>query len=130
MKLEEQKEYLGQDFERTVLINGKAETAPSITIAREPFLLERYEFDKIIKGENFVLTIANVLLGASIGLFINMISKFIGSKFDSSIKFEKWEVFAFLIALVLMAICYLINKLLTSEKNIIVNKIKSHFEKS
>lgn len=130
MTQEEQNNYSGQNLEHTTYVNGNLETNPIITIARKPFLLERYDFDKVIKGESFVLSIANTLLGAVVGLFINMIAKLIGSKVNDKITFEDWEVYAFLVALVLMLICYGINKLVPNEKRDIINKIKKHFENS
>lgn len=89
---------------------------PQITILRKTYLLERYDFDKLIKGESFFLTLASILLGAVIGLFINMLAKLIGSKIDNTIKFDSWELYAFFIALVLMIICYSVDYFVPNER--------------
>lgn len=123
-----QQTYTGQTFTTPVYVNGNLQTDPQITIARIPYLLERYDFDKIIRGESFWLTIAQTLLGAALGLFLNLISKLIGSKIDSSITFDNWELYAFLIALFLMGISYLINHFVPNEKRRIVKRIRQHFE--
>lgn len=127
---EQQNEYTGQEFNQPVYVNGNPETNPEITVARIPFLLERYEFDKISKGGGFWTNMANILLGGAIGLFINMIAKLIGSKMDNSIVFDTWEVYGFIIALILMGLCYLIDYFVPNEKRRIKNKITEHFEKS
>lgn len=126
----EQNEYTGQEFNQPVYVNGNPETNPKITVARIPFLLERYEFDKISKGDGFWTNMANILLGAAIGLFINMIAKLIGSKMDTSIVFEKWELYGFIIAIILMGICYVVDSCVPNEKRKIKKKITEHFEKS
>ncbi len=122
--------YTGQTFTAPVYVNDNMTTNPQIRIARQPYLLERYDFDKIIKGESFWFTIAQALLGAAIALLLNMIAKLIGNKIDPKIAFDAWEVFAFLIALVLMGLSYLINQLVPNEKRRLVDRIKKHFENS
>ncbi|MCR1026644.1 hypothetical protein NQT66_17630 [Cellulophaga baltica] len=122
--------YSGQTFNQPVMINGAVMTNPQITIPRPPYLLERYDFDKLIKGESFFLTLANILLGAVIGLFINMLARLIGSKIDPTITFENWEIYAFLIALVLMTICYIIHHFVPNERRRIIKIVKEHFENS
>jgi hypothetical protein len=120
--------YTGQTFNQTVYINGEIATAPQITIAREPYLLERFDFEKIKNSVGYLNGIANTLLGASIGLFINMIAKLIGSKIDTSIKFDNWEIYAFLITLILMCIFFLIDYFVPNERKKIIKKIFNHFE--
>ena len=122
--------YSGQNLTQTVMFNGAVVTNPQIAIPREPFLLERYYFDKLIKGDSVFLTLANTILGAVIGLFINMLAKLIGSKIDKKIIFDNWEVFAFLIALGLMIICYVIHYIVPNERRRIIAKINEHFENS
>lgn len=111
-----------------IYVNGILMTDPKITIARIPYLLERYEFEKIIKVESFWLTLAQILLGTTIGLFLNMAAKYFGSMLSLTSNFECWEVIAFLISLVLMGICYGINCLVPNEKRRIENKIKQYFK--
>lgn len=127
---QEPQTYAGQTFTATVYVNGSQQTNPVITIARPPYLLERYDFDKIITGDSFWLTLAQMFMGAAIGLFVNMLSKLVGSKIDSRIVFDTWEVYAFLIALVLMGLCYGINYLVPNEKRRVVERIKRHFDNS
>lgn len=120
--------YTGQTFNQTVYINGEIATAPQITIAREPYLLERYDFEIIKSSKGYLNGIANTLLGATIGLFINMIAKLIGSKIDTSIKFDNWEIYAFLITMVLMGIFFGIDSIVPNERKKIIKKICYHFE--
>jgi len=120
--------YTGQTLNQTVYINGTIAVAPQITIAREPYLLERFEFDKIKNSKGYLNGIANTLLGATIGLFINMVAKLIGNKIDASIKFDNWEIYAFLITLVLMAIFFGIDYLVPNERKTIIKNICNHFE--
>lgn len=127
---EPKKTYSGQTFNTPVYVNGNVETNPQITIARIPYMLERYDFDKIIRGESFWLTMAQTLMGAALGLFLNMLAKLIGSKIDTTIPFDKWELYAFGLTLILMGICYIINHFVPNEKRRIVKKIKYHFESS
>lgn len=125
----ENQNYTGQTFQnQAVYINGEITTDPQIAVARRPYLLERYDFDKIISFQGYLYGIATTLLGATIGLFINMIAKLIGSEMDSSIKFDMWEVYAFLISLVLMGIFYGIDYLVPNEKKRIIKVICAHFE--
>ncbi len=121
--------YTGQTFQnRAVYINGEIATNPQVTIARPPYFLERYDFDKIISFQGYLYGIATTLLGASIGLFINMIAKLIGSKIDASIKFDNWEIYAFLISLVLMCVFYGIDYFVPNERKKIIKTIRTHFE--
>jgi hypothetical protein len=121
--------YTGQTFQnRAVYINGEFATDPQVTIARSPYFLERYHFDKIISLQGYLYSIATTLLGATLGLFINLIAKLIGSKMDSSIKFDNWEIYAFLISLVLMGIFYGIDCLVPNERKRIIKEIRAHFE--
>jgi len=120
--------YTGRTFNKTVYINGEIATAPQITIAREPYLLERFDFEKIKNSAGYLNGIAHTLLGASIGLFINMIAKLIGSKIDKSIKFDNWEIYAFLITLILMGIFFSIDYFVPNERKKIIKKIFNHFE--
>lgn len=122
--------YTGQTINQPIMVNGSIMTNPQITIPRPPYLLERYDFDKLIKGESFFLTLANILMGAVIGLFINMLAKLIGSKIDQTIVFDNWEIFAFLISLGLMIICYVIHYFVPNERRRIIKVIKEHFENS
>jgi hypothetical protein len=59
-----------------------------------------------------------------------MLAKLIGSKIDNKIIFDNWEVFAFLIALGLMIICYVIHYIVPNERRRIIAKINEHFENS
>ena len=120
--------YSGQTFNHSVLVNGAVMTNPQITIQRTPYFLEHYYFDKLVKGDSPFLTWANILLGAAIGLLINMFAKFFGSKSDNTIKFDNWEVYAFIIALLLMLICYSIDYFVPNERKRIIKDIKRHFE--
>ena len=121
--------YTGKTFNnQAIYINGEIATDPQITVARRPYLLERYDFDKIISIKGYLYGIATTLLGATIGLFINMIAKLIGSKMDTSIKFENWEIYAFFIALILMGIFYGIDYLVPNERRRIIKTISTHFE--
>ena len=122
--------YSGQTFNQPIMVNGSVLSNPQITIPRQPYLLERYDFDKLIKGESFFLNLANILFGAVIGLFINMLAKLIGSKIDLTITFENWEIYAFLISLVLMVICHIIHSLVPNERRRIIKIVKTHFENS
>ena len=122
--------YSGQTFNQPVMVNGSVLTNPQITIPRQPYLLERYDFDKLITGESLFLNLANILLGAVIGLFINMLAKLIGSKIDQTITFENWEIYAFAISLVLMIICHIIHSLVPNERRIIIKIVKEHFQNS
>ena len=122
--------YSGQTFNQPVMVNGSVLTNPQITIPRQPYLLERYDFDKLITGESLFLNLANILLGAVIGLFINMLAKLIGSKIDQTITFENWEIYAFAISLVLMIICHIIHSLVPNERRRIIKIVKEHFQNS
>jgi hypothetical protein len=102
--------FTGQTFNnQAVYINGEVTTNPQIAIARSPFLLERYDFDKIVNTKGVLNGIATTLLGATLGLFINMVAKFIGNKIDSTIKFDNWEIYSFLLTLLLMGAFYSID---------------------
>lgn len=125
-----QQNYSGQIINQPVMVNGSVLTNPQITIPRQPYLLERYDFDKLIKGESFLLSLANILLGAVIGLFINMLAKLIGSKIDQTISFENWEIYAFIISLIFMIICYIAHSLVPNERRRIIKIAKQHFENS
>lgn len=126
----EKKNYKNEEFRQTIYINGNVETDPSITIARPPFLLERYDFDKIIRSESYLQKIGNLLIGSAIALFINMIAKLIGNKIDPKIAFDEWEVYAFGIAIILTIIVFAINEFIPNEKRKIIKKIKEYFEKN
>ena len=118
----------GQTLTETILINDSVEISPSVKIARSPYLLERYDFDKLANSANQFQKFAEILLGAVIGLFINLAAKYIGSKIDQRISFDLWEVYAFTIALVLMGICYIISYCTDSEHKKIKKKITQHFK--
>lgn len=121
--------YTGETFDnQAVYIDGEVSLAPKITIARPPYLLERYDFDKIISSKGILHGIAITLLGATIGLLINMIAKFIGNKIDNSIKFDKWEVYSFVFTLILMVVFFVIDYFLSNERKRIVKKISNHFK--
>lgn len=121
--------YTGQTFNnQAVYINGIVATDPQITIARRPFLLERYDFEIIKNSKGYLNGIANTLLGATIGLFINMIAKLIGSEIDETITFDNWEVFAFLITLILMAVFYCLDYFVPNERKKIIKQICNHFD--
>lgn len=119
--------YTGQTFNAPVYINGDLTTNPDITIARQPFLLERYDFSVLRRTESIWFNIGFTFLGATAGLLINMLAKLIGSKIDDSIHFDSWEVFAFILSLILTAICFLINKYVSNEKRRLVERINEHF---
>ena len=126
---QENQNFTGQTFNnQAVYINGEVTTNPQIAIARSPFLLERYDFDKIVNTKGVLNGIATTLLGATLGLFINMVAKFIGNKIDSTITFDNWEIYSFLLTLLLMGAFYGIDYFVPNERKKIVKKICRHFE--
>src|SRR5690554_4889352 len=121
--------YTGHTFNNeAVYINGEIASDPLITIARRAFLLERHDFDKIKNSNGNIHGIATALLGATIGLFINMIAKLIGSKIDSSIKFDNWEIYAFVLTLIFMGVFYAIDCFVPNERKSIIKRISMHFK--
>lgn len=125
---DEVQNYSGQTLNQPIYVDGTVFSNPHITIPREPFLLERYDFDKLIKGESIFIIVANIINGSGIGLFINMVAKFFGSKIDTNIQFDNWEVYSFIFSLVLIALCYFIDFCVPNERRKIVKNIKKHFE--
>ncbi len=123
-----QQTYTGQTFTQTVYVNGSLTTNPQIVIGRKPYLLERYDFDKLMKEDNPLNKISDGLIGATIGLLINLIAKLIGSKIDPKIPFDEWEVYAFIISLILMIICLVICHFIPTERKRIIEKVKTHFD--
>lgn len=119
--------YQNQNLNGPIYINGSLATNPSIFIAQTPYLLEKYDFDKIINGKNSISEFKSIFIGTAIGLFLNMSAKFIGNKIDNSITFDKWELYAFSISLFLMVVLILIDRFIDSERKKIIKKIKSHF---
>ncbi|MHC1773787.1 MAG: hypothetical protein AB9834_00100 [Lentimicrobium sp.] len=119
----------GQTFtNQPIYINGEFATDPQIAIARRPYLLERYDFDKLINSKGFLNNIAMTLLGASIGLCINMFAKIIGNKIDPSIKFDNWEVYAFVVTTIAMGLFFCIDHFVPNERRNIIKQIRNHFE--
>lgn len=116
----------GQTFNHTVIVNGKVTTNPKIQIARTPYRLQEHEFI-ILKESNSLNKITEILLGAAIALFINLLAKLIGNKFDSTIPFDVWELYAALIAFALTLLCMLISFFVPTEKKAIIKKLKQHF---
>lgn len=114
--------------DRPIFINGTVSINPLITIAQEPFLLEKYDFDKLINGKNFISEIRGPLLGIWIAFFINMLAKFIGNKINDKIIFDDWEIYAFIISIVTFFIVFIIDKCIPSEQKRIQKEIKSHFD--
>ena len=123
--------YQNQNINTPIYINGSLTTQPTILIGQEPYLLEKYDFGKIINGNDYSGDIKSALKGATLGLFLNMISKLIGNKIDKTILFDKWEVYAFGISFILLIVLfiyeYISNKFYPTEKRKIINKIKMHF---
>ncbi|TCV17137.1 hypothetical protein EDC17_101154 [Sphingobacterium alimentarium] len=116
-----------KEIHQTVYINGKININPSITILHTPYLLEKYDFDKVINGKHFFSDLSTVLKGIWIGLTINTVAKFIGNLVDKNISFDKWEVYAVLISLFCYFICLIIERFIPTERKRIINDIKSHF---
>ena len=121
--------YTGQTFNnQAVYINGEISSDPQIAIARPPYLLERYDFDKIVNSKGILNGIATTLIGATIGLFINMVAKFIGNKIDPSVKFDNWEVYSFILTLILIGLFFGIDYFVPNERKEIIKKICDHFK--
>lgn len=120
--------HTGQTFNSPVYLNGDLTTNPEITIARQPYLLERYDFSVISRTESFWFNLGNTLFGASLGLFINMIAKLIANKIDPKIQFHDWEIYAVVVAIIFMGISFLVNHFVPNEKRRVVNIIKKHFD--
>lgn len=123
-------QFSGEQFNDQVFVNGNLHIKPTIQIAQTPWLLDNYHFDKLVNSESKWLQLGNAASGASIGLFINLIAKAIGSKMDKSIIFDKWEVYAFCLSISLMGACYLTHKVIPNERRRIVKTIKAHFKKT
>ena len=123
-------EYSGQTFHGPLIINGSLEMNPTIMVAHKDWVLDRYDFDKIVNGECKWLLLMQAMLGAAIGFFINMIAKLIANKIDNSIPFDLWEVWAFAISMILMGVCFTLNKYSPNKRRQIVNKIERHFERT
>ncbi|WP_162549697.1 hypothetical protein [Hymenobacter nivis] len=121
--------YTGQNLNGTILINGSPTTNPQITIIRQPFLLEIHKFNILITNNSFFSKLIDPILGATIGLFINLIAKLIGNKIDTTIQFDKWEVYAFVISLIIMLSFMLLNYLVPNDRKKLINEINNHFQK-
>lgn len=121
------KSFNNKEFSNTVYINGEINVNPSIEIPRPPYLLEKYDFDKVINGKHFFSDLSTVLMGTWIGLAINMCAKFFGNRVDEDIAFDKWEVYAFLFSLSCYFICLIIDWLIPTERKRIIKSIKKHF---
>lgn len=117
----------GEIRETPVLINGNLVSNPTIAIAREVYKLEKYAFYKLTSRDGGLQTYAQITTGASIGLAINMVGKFLGSKIDSKIVFDTWEVYAFFISAVITGVLFGLYYVVPSEKRRIYKKIKNHF---
>lgn len=88
--------YQGQNLNGTIYISGNPSTNPQIAIAKAPYLLEIHSFYILNNPHSDIFSkITDTLLGVSIGFFINLIAKLVGSKIDSSIPFDTWEIYAF-----------------------------------
>ena len=122
------KDINNQKLEETIFVDGNPFTNPSIRILQEVYNIDKYEFDKIINGKSNLSEIKNLLFGASIALLINIFAKLIGSKFDSKIIFDNWEVYAFGISLILFLLTSALDYLFPSPNKEIIQKIKSHFK--
>jgi hypothetical protein len=125
-----QQAYTGQTFNHPVYINGSLETNPQIVIGRKPFLLEKYDFDKLIKDDNPLNKISDGLMGATLGLFVNLLAKLIGSKINPKIPFDEWEVYAFILSFILMLISMALCRFIPSERKRIIKKAKAHFDEN
>ena len=116
------KNYIGQNPNAPIMIKGgKIYKDPPLTMNRQPFYLERYDFDKIIKTDSSWL--CQISLGVGVGLFINMIAKLIANKINPKIQFDEWEIYAFVISLILTVGSYGLDRILPNEKRKIVNHI-------
>lgn len=125
----EPRQIAGQTFEnRAILINGQIMSNPQISIPHNPYLLERYDFEKLINPNSNISNIAITLFGASIGLLINIIAKIVGQARGSTISIEDWEFNAFLGSLALTILLFVIDKFAPSKRKRVVRKINYHFE--
>lgn len=124
---EKQKDFSNQSLLETIYIDGKVATAPQIEIGHKPFYLQKYDFDKLINGRTYISDIKEVLIGTTLGLFINMLARFIGSRIDDDIIFDKWELYAFSLSFFLWIVFLVINYFYKTERKRIIRDIKSHF---
>lgn len=122
------KDINNQNLKETIFVDGSPFTNPSISILQKVYNLDKYDFDKIINGKSNLSEIKNLLFGASIALLINIFAKLIGSKFDSKIIFDNWEVYAFGISLTLFLLTFALDYFFPSPNKKIIQKIKSQFE--
>lgn len=123
-------EFDNQEIKQTIHARGEDAINANILIARQAFLLERYDFDKIIKSEGFWYNIGIALFGSSIVLLINIIAKAVGGYLNKSIKVDEWELYALLITTVLMIIAFLLHKCIPNERRRIIKKIQNHFKEN
>lgn len=124
------KDYTGQNLSQTIYIAGSPTTNPQITIARAPYLLEIHTFDTLVKYTNPIKKVSDALFGATIGLFINLVAKLIGSKIDTSIPFDKWEVYACALSLALLLICQAITYFIPGSRVKLIKEINTHFQRT
>lgn len=116
-----------QDIHDTIYVNGDLYTNPTISILQEVYKLEKYDFDKIINGKSGLNEVQSLLYGICLALFINMLAKFLGNKIDSKIAFDNWEIYAFLISIILLIVVCICNYYYPSKRKKIITKIKKHF---
>jgi len=116
-----------KEITSTIYIDGVINLNPTITIATAPYLLEKYDFDKVLNGKNFLNELSTILVGTWIALLINMGAKFLGNQIDKKITFDRWEIYAFLISLITYIVFLIIDKCVPSERKRIIKSIKTHF---
>lgn len=121
------KQYSNQSLHETTFVDG-VETNARITIARPPFLLERYYFDKIISGESKWEQISKTFLGGSLVFLLSAIAKALTAHFLENVSIDEWELIALVLSLLLAGISAIIDYYVPNERKRIIKKIKEHFE--
>jgi hypothetical protein len=107
---------------------GNPTDSPELTIARTPYMLEIHDFERITDS-SFGNKSVELFLGATIGLFINMIAKLIGNKIDPSVQFDIWEVIACVIAGFATVVSLVIAHYVPNKRRRVIRKISQHFGK-
>ncbi|KGT09557.1 hypothetical protein ACH34F_05210 [Elizabethkingia anophelis] len=120
--------FTNERFTATIFVDGNPFIDPTISILQDIYHLDKYDFDKIINGKSNLSESQNLLIGTSVALFINMVAKFMGNKIDPKITFDNWEVYAFILSIVLLGIISVLNHFIPSQRKKIIKKIKTHFK--